>query len=120
MDAVLATASHELASPLAALGGSLQLAERWALHAHDRATPDQQQPMEAVTRLLHLANQQAGRLNWLVADLRDSTGIQARKLQLCLSGRTSLGSSPAWSLSSASSIHIMCFMLSRPSARRPL
>jgi signal transduction histidine kinase len=83
LDAILATTSHELTAPLAVLAGSLQLAERWVSEASDDVTPAQRQRMDALGRVLRLANQQVGRMNRLVDDLRDSAGIQAGKLRMC-------------------------------------
>jgi PAS domain S-box-containing protein len=77
MDEFLGIACHELKTPLAAIKGNVQLAERRIKRLMDNATIDKMLP-----DLLENANRQTDRLARLVNDLLDVSRIQAGKLEM--------------------------------------
>lgn len=79
MDEFLGIACHELKTPLAAIKGNIQLAERrLARHTHQ-----QEKPLDTLLpELLENANRQTDRLDRLVSDLLDVSRIQAGKLEM--------------------------------------
>jgi signal transduction histidine kinase len=85
MDEFLATASHDLRSPLTVAMGSIDLAtgrfERLAA-AVLAQTPDLAKPVEAARRSLHETSQSVDRLARLVALLFDTSLVHAGKLEL--------------------------------------
>ncbi len=78
-DQFLSLASHELKTPIAAIKGYAQLAERRLEHVAD-SSPG----IAATQEILNKINQQADRLTGLVNDLLDVSRIQAGKLDLRL------------------------------------
>src|SRR2546421_6720256 len=77
MDEFLGIACHELKTPLAAIKGNVQLAERRIKRLMDNATID-----KMLSNLLENANRQTDRLARLVNDLLDVSRIQAGKLEM--------------------------------------
>ena len=79
MDEFLGIACHELKTPLAAIKGNVQLAERRL----KRLTPQPgMQIDQMLPTLLDSANRQANRLDRLVSDLLDVSRIQVGKLEM--------------------------------------
>ncbi len=78
-DQFLSLASHELKTPIAAIKGYAQLAER-RLGQVENSSPALTRTQEVLGRI----NQQADRLTGLVNDLLDVSRIQAGKLELRL------------------------------------
>ena len=79
MDEFLGIACHELKTPLAAIKGNIQLAER----RFTRLTRQQEKPIDTLLpELLENANRQTDRLDRLVSDLLDVSRIQAGKLEM--------------------------------------
>lgn len=79
MDEFLGIACHELKTPLAAIKGNIQLAERRLA----RFTHQQEKPIDTLLpELLDSANRQTDRLDRLVSDLLDVSRIQAGKLEM--------------------------------------
>ena len=78
-DQFLSLASHELKTPIAAIKGYAQLAERRLGQIED-SSPALARTQEVLSRI----NQQADRLTGLVNDLLDVSRIQAGKLELRL------------------------------------
>ncbi len=78
-DQFLSLASHELKTPIAAIKGYAQLAERRLAHV-----PDPSPGVRATQEVLAKINQQADKLTRLVNDLLDVSRIQAGKLELRL------------------------------------
>jgi PAS domain S-box-containing protein len=79
MDEFLGIACHELKTPLAAIKGNIQLAERRLA----RLTRQQEKPLDTLLPgLLGNANRQTDRLDRLVSDLLDVSRIQASKLEM--------------------------------------
>ena len=79
MDEFLGIACHELKTPLAAIKGNIQLAER----RFARLVRQQEKPIDALLpELLANANRQTDRLDRLVSDLLDVSRIQAGKLEM--------------------------------------
>lgn len=78
MDEFLGIACHELKTPLAAIKGNVQLAERRIA----RLSRQQEKPLDSLLpELLENANRQTDRLDRLVSDLLDVSRIQAGKLE---------------------------------------
>jgi signal transduction histidine kinase len=78
-DQFLSLASHELKTPITAIKGYAQLADRRL-----RSAPDSLPGVSAAQEVLTKINQQADRLTGLVNDLLDVSRIQAGKLELRL------------------------------------
>jgi PAS domain S-box-containing protein/excisionase family DNA binding protein len=85
MDAFLSMVSHELKSPLTAIQGNLQLAERKLRRLQApimTPTPAGEEPLAGVLRFIEQAQWQIGVQTRLVNDLIDSSRIQADRLEL--------------------------------------
>jgi len=85
MDEFLSIASHELKSPLAAIKGNVQLAERRLRHALQRKPSDvvaQSEWFETEIELLQLADSQVNRMDRLVSDLLDVSRIKVGKMEM--------------------------------------
>jgi signal transduction histidine kinase len=79
MDEFLGIACHELKTPLAAIKGNVQLAERRL----QRLTSDRKTQIDRLLPdLLENANRQTDRLDRLVSDLLDVSRIQVGKLEM--------------------------------------
>ena len=79
MDEFLGIACHELKTPLAAIKGNVQLAERRL----QRLTSDRKTQIDQLLpELLESANRQTDRLDRLVSDLLDVSRIQVGKLEM--------------------------------------
>jgi PAS domain S-box-containing protein len=84
MNEFISITSHELKSPLTVVSGNIQLAIRYLQLAQDSVLPMQKNTLDTVTRLLHLADLQASRINRLASDLLDFSRIHAGKMKICL------------------------------------
>lgn len=87
MQTFLGITSHELRSPLTTIKANTQMVARAARKSLDRddiSEPLQEQ-MSRALQLLESVNRQADHMNRVIADLLDTTRIQAGKLELHIS-----------------------------------
>src|SRR6266568_4248498 len=85
-EAFVSMVTHELKTPLTALQGTIQLAQRRLtrfLSQAEQLPPEQQHMLEEVLTMLGRSQQQVRVQNRLINDLLDMSRIQEDKLELC-------------------------------------
>src|SRR6266702_5700475 len=85
-EAFVSMVTHELKTPLTALQGNIQLAQRRLtrfLSQAEQLPPEQQHMLEEVLTMLGRSQQQVRVQNRLINDLLDMSRIQEDKLELC-------------------------------------
>jgi signal transduction histidine kinase/PAS domain-containing protein len=94
MQSILGMTSHELRSPLTSIKANVQLAARAArkeIESDDPASEPVLPLLRRVVSLLESADRQTDQMNRFVADLLDTTRIQAGKLEMTVSMEDVLG-----------------------------
>jgi signal transduction histidine kinase len=94
MQSILGMTSHELRSPLTSIKANVQLAARVArkgIESDDPASEPVLSQLRRVVSLLESADRQTDQMNRFVADLLDTTRIQAGKLEMTVSTEDVLG-----------------------------
>jgi signal transduction histidine kinase/PAS domain-containing protein len=94
MQSILGMTSHELRNPLTSIKANVQLAARAArkgIESDDPASEPVLSQLRRVVSLLESADRQTDQMNRFVADLLDTTRIQAGKLEITVSTEDILG-----------------------------